>query len=476
MVEKVSILIRNGLIVTMDDRRRVFDEGYVAVDGDRIVDVGKGDPGGRFEAEEVIDAGDGIVLPGFICVHTHLYGALLRASPWFSIIHPPTDFQQNLQRIWWPVDEMLTYEDAYASTLIAGLDFVRTGTILFFDTFSGPNAIDGVLDWEEKALEEIGMRGILAFEATERHSYDEGVRGLRENERFIRKNNSDPNKLVKGGISLHASFTVSDELFRMAREMADKYKALLTIHVEEGLIDVYHNIERYGLRPIERMEKLGFLGPDVVMAHVVQAIDDELEILRKYDVKVAHNAMSNMLNAVGVARIPKMLSMGITVGIGNDGYIFDVFENMRTTYLLHKVALRDPRVMPPQKVVEMATIDAARVLGLERELGSLEPGKKADIVIIKPELPPTPVNSKTVYGHLVNTFNGRDVDTVIINGRIILRDRRFQTIDFEKAKDYVHRVAEKLWDRLISRGNYQIDILRIERPKWIYEIQPRRTI
>ena len=476
MAEKISILIKNGLVVTMDGKRRIYDEGYVAIDGDKIVDVGRGDPGDKYVAEETIDAGHGVVMPAFICAHTHLYGALLRASTWFAAIHPPTDFQQNLQRIWWPVDEMLTYEDAYASTLIAGIDFVRTGTSIFFDTFSGPNAIDGVLDLEEKALNEIGMRGILAFEATERHCHDEGVQGLKENERFIKKNNSDPSKLVKGGISLHASFTVSDELFYMAREIANKYKALLTIHVEEGLIDVYHNIERYGLRPIERMEKIGFLGPDVVMAHVVQAIDDELAILKKYDVKVAHNAMSNMLNAVGIARVPKMLDMGITVGIGNDGYIFDVFENMRTTYLLHKVALRDPRVLPPQKVVEMATIDAARVLGLEEELGSLEPGKKADVIIIKPELPPTPVNSKTVYGHLVNTFNGRDVDTVIINGRIILRDKKFQTIDFEKSKEYVHKVAEKLWDRLLSKGTYQIDILRIERPKWIYDMQPKRTI
>ncbi|WFO75201.1 amidohydrolase family protein [Desulfurococcaceae archaeon MEX13E-LK6-19] len=467
MSEKVSLIIKNGIVVTMDPERRVFDEGYVVIDGDRIVEVGKGDPGDKYHAEEVIDARRGVIVPGFICVHTHLYGALLRASTWFAKIDPPTDFQQNLQRIWWPVDEMLTHEDAYASALIASMEFARTGTTLFFDTYSGPNSIDKVLDREEEAVNKVGIRGILAFEATERHSKKEGIKGLKENERFIKKNNADPSKLVKGAISLHASFTVSDELFIQAREMANKYKALLTIHVEEGLIDVYHNIERYGVRPIERMEKLGFLGPDVVMAHVVQAIDDELKILKKYDVKVAHNAMSNMLNAVGVAPVPKMLDMGITVGIGNDGYIFDVFENMRTTYLIHKVALRDPRVMPPQKVVEMATIDAAKVLGLEKELGSLEPGKKADIVIIKPEYTPTPVRAETVYGHLVNTFNGRDVDTVIVNGKVIVRDRKLLTVDMEKEMEYVHKVAWKLWERLLSKGEYQLDVLRIEKPSWI---------
>ncbi len=463
MKEKVSILIGNGLVVTMDDKRRIIPSGYVAIDGDRIVDVGKGDGRDRFEAEEYIDARGSVVMPGFLCAHTHFYGELLRASPWFAKIEPPTDFMQNLQRIWWALDVLLTHEDAYAAALIGSIDFVKSGTTMFFDNISAPNAIEGILDHMEKAVNEVGIRGILSFEATQRRSIEEGIRGVRENERFIKKNNNDPEKLVKGAIYLHASFTVTDDLFKLAREIADKYHALLSIHVEEGLVDVYHNLERYGVRPVERMEKLGFLGPDVILVHVVQANDDELAIIKRSGAHVAHNAMSNMLNAVGVPPVPKMMRMGINVGIGNDGYIFDVFENMRTTYLIHKVWNLDPRLMTPQEVVEMATINVAKMFGVEKELGSLEKGKKADVIIIKPELPPTPVNEETVYGHIVNTFNGRDVKTVIVNGRIIMRNRKLLTIDEQKALEYVHRVVSKLWDRLLSEGEYQLDVLEIVR-------------
>ena len=153
------------------------------------------------------------------------------------------------------------------------------------------------------------------------------------------------------------------------------------MHIEEGLIDVYHNIERYGLRPIERLEKEGFLSPKLVAAHVVHATMEELIALKRSNVKVAHNAMSNMLNAVGVSPVPKMLEFGIVVGIGNDGYILDIFENIRATYLIHKVANKAPRLMPPDKIVEMATIDAARVLELEKHVGSLEVGKRADVAV-----------------------------------------------------------------------------------------------
>ncbi len=461
MKEKASILIGNGLVVTMDDKRRVIPGGYVAIEGDRIVGVGKGDGRDRFDAEEYIDARGSIVMPGFICAHTHFYGALLRASPWFAKIEPPTDFMQNLQRIWWALDVLLTHEDAYAAALIGSIDFVKSGTTMFFDNISAPTSIDGILDHMEKAVNEVGIRGILSFEATQRRSLEEGVRGVRENERFIKKNNSDPSKLVKGAIYLHASFTVSDDLFIMAKEIAEKYNALLSIHAEEGLVDVFHNLERYGLRPIERMKRLGFLGPDVILVHVVQANDDELKIIKETGATVAHNAMSNMLNAVGVPPVPKMLKMGITVGIGNDGYIFDVFENMRSTYLIHKVWNLDPRLMTPLEVVEMATINVAKMFHVEKELGSLEEGKKADVIIIKPEFTPTPVNEETVYGHLVNTFNGRDVDTVIVNGRFIMKGRKLLTIDEEKAVERVHKTVEKLWDRLLEKGEYQLDYLKL---------------
>jgi putative selenium metabolism protein SsnA len=458
--EKVDILIKEALVVTMNSERRVLDRGYVAIRGNLIVDVGVGDGLDKYAPEEVIDGRKSVVIPGLQCAHTHFYGLLLTGSPWFAKIEPPTDFQQNLQRIWWALDVLLGYEEAYASALIGSILFARSGVTNFFDNISSPNTITNVLDYIEKGVSEVGIRGFISFEATQRRSDEEGFRGLEENVRFIKKNNFDESKLVKGAIYVHASFTVKDELLIKAKEYSDRYNALLAIHAEEGLVDVYHSIERYGVRPIERLYRVGFLGPRTHLVHLVHATDDELELVKKTGSHVAHNPLSNMLNAVGVAKVPEMLKMGINVGLGNDGYIFDHFENMRAAYLLHKVWRRDPRVMTPLQVFELATVNVARMFHQEDKLGSLEPGKLADVVIIKPKTPNTPVNSKTIYGHLINTFSSKDVNTVIVNGKYVLKDGKLVNVDEEKAIEYVHRVVERLWDRLLSEGKPQLDYVK----------------
>ena len=460
MREKVDILIKEALVVTMNSERRVLDRGYVAIRGNLIVDVGVGDGLDKYAPEEVIDGRKSVVIPGLQCAHTHFYGLLLTGSPWFAKIEPPTDFQQNLQRIWWALDVLLGYDEAYASALIGSILFARSGVTNFFDNISSPNTITNVLDYIEKGVSEVGIRGFISFEATQRRSDEEGFRGLEENVRFIKKNNFDESKLVKGAIYVHASFTVKDELLIKAKEYSDRYNALLAIHAEEGLVDVYHSIERYGVRPIERLYRVGFLGPRTHLVHLVQATDDELELVKKTGSHVAHNPLSNMLNAVGVAKVPEMLKMGINVGLGNDGYIFDHFENMRAAYLLHKVWRRDPRVMTPLQVFELATVNVARMFHQEDKLGSLEPGKLADVVVIRPKTPNTPVNSKTIYGHLVNTFSSKDVDTVIVNGKYVLKDGKLVNVDEEKAIEYVHRVVERLWDRLLSEGRPQLDYVK----------------
>ncbi len=441
----VELLIKNGLVVTMDKERRIIADGSVAVEDGRIISVKRG-WSGKSKPEEVIDARGKIVMPGLVCSHTHLYGMLLRGAP--LKIEPPSDFSQILQRVWWPMDEAMTKEDAYASALISCLEFIKTGTTLFADTFSGPNAISGALDKIATAVEQSGMRGILSFEATERHTHAEGSKGTKENERFIQKTKKERMHRVQGMFSLHASFTVSDELFRYVRELASKYKAPITIHTSEGMGDLYHNYERFGKRTVERLRDAELLGPDVVLAHCVQVNDDELNIIKKTGAKVAHNPMSNMLNAVGVAPVAKMLALGIPVGLGNDGYIFDGFENMRAAYLMHKLALRDPRVISPMEVLEMATIRGAELYGLGNELGSIETGKLADIIIIDPKRAPTPVIPESVVGHIVNTVSGNDVETVIVGGNLLMRDGKMLSMEEEEAIRVSRKSAEKLWQKM----------------------------
>jgi len=227
----------------MDGKRRILENYGVAVESGKIVEV---DTASNLEKKhsrlDVIDASGRIVMPGIICSHSHLYGMLLRGAS--LNIEPPSDFTQILQRVWWPMDEAMNFEDAYASALVACLEFAKSGVTTFADTYSGPNSISGVLDHIGKAVEEIGIRGFIAFEATERHSKEEGEKGIQENVRFAEK--AKPDSKAKPLFSIHASFTVSDPLIRRVNQLARKYHVPITIHASEGLGDVYHNLENYG--------------------------------------------------------------------------------------------------------------------------------------------------------------------------------------------------------------------------------------
>ncbi|MEM3061872.1 MAG: amidohydrolase family protein [Candidatus Bathyarchaeia archaeon] len=444
----VDLILKDGLIVTMDGQRRIIKDGIIVVDEGKIIEIGKTvELGNKYKADKIIDAKGKILMPGLICSHTHLYGMLLAGAP-LKII-PPSDFSQILQRVWWPMDEAMTQEDAYASALMACLAFLKTGTTCFADTYSGPESIENCLDYIAKALKEVGIRGILAFEATERHSIEDGEKGIQENVRFIKKIKERGNEgKVMGMFSIHASFTCSDDMMKKVRKLAKDYKVPITIHTSEGLVDVFHNLEKYGKRTVERLKDIGLLGPDVVLAHCVNVNKDEIKIIKETKAKVAHNPMSNMLNAVGVAPINSLINEGITVGLGNDGYIFDHFENMRTAFLLHRVHNKDPRATNPEMILEMATMNGAKLYELDREIGSLEIGKNADIILINPKLSPTPIIPESVCAHLINTTSGKDVETVIVNGELLMEDREVKTVDEERVVEISREAAESLWKKL----------------------------
>jgi 5-methylthioadenosine/S-adenosylhomocysteine deaminase len=442
----------------MDGQRRILENHSIAIAGGRIAEIGKtSDLERKFSSAAALDASGSIVMPGIVCSHSHLYGILLRGAP-LKII-PPTDFTQILQRVWWPMDEAMRFEDAYASALVACLEFAKSGVTTFADTYSGPNAMQGVLDHIARAVEEVGIRGLIAFEATERHSKDEGFRGLQENVRFAEKTRKEPDSKAQPLFSLHASFTVSDDLIRETKNLADKYRASITIHTSEGLGDVQHNLERYGKRTVERLHDLGMLGPKTVLAHCVNLDDKEIDIIAATGTGVAHNAMSNMLNAVGVAPILKMLEKNVNVGLGNDGYVFDMFENMRATYLLHRMHHRNPNAIDAYTVLEMATINGARLYGMDKEIGSIETGKRADIIIIRPSILPTPLNASSAVGHLINTARGSDVEHVLINGKPIVQNKNLMTLDIDKAQKLSQATASRLWARL-ENMKPQVDQIR----------------
>ena len=440
----------------MDAKGSILEGHSIAVENGKITEIDRtSNLEKKHSQAEVLDASGRIVMPGIVCSHSHLYGMLLRAAP--LKIEPPSDFTQILQRVWWPADEAMNYEDAYASALVACMEFAKSGVTTFADTYSGPNSIDGVLDHIAKAVNDIGIRGFIAFEATERHSEEEGAKGVEENERFAEA--VKPDSMAKPLFSIHASFTVSDQLIRRVREVASKYHAPVTIHASEGLGDLHHNLENYGKRTVERLHDVGLLGPDVVLAHCVNLNEGEIDLLAEARAGIAHNPMSNMLNAVGVAPILQMLKRNIRVGLGNDGYIFDMFENMRTAFLLQRVHTKNPNAIDPYTILEMATVNGAGLYGVQNEIGSIEPGKKADIIIIKPSILPTPLTGSSVVGHLINTVDGDDVETVIVGGKPIVKDKRLLTFDEERAQSVAQTAAQKLWNRL-ETIKPQVDPLR----------------
>ena len=451
-----KLLVKGGTVVTMDDKRRVIHDCAVAAEDGKIIAVGPaGSVSSGFGSDEVIDARGCIVMPGLICSHTHLYGIALRGSA--LGIKPPSDFLQILQRIWWPIDESLTNDDAYATALAASAESLLNGTTCYADTFSAPNAIEGSLDHIARAINEVGKRGIISFEATERRSTEEGTRGLKESIRFASK--KDKGRAI-GMVSLHAPFTVSDELISRGVEASETLRVPLTIHVSEGQNDVYHNIERHGKRSVERLHDLGLLTRRAVLAHCVHLDEREIELLGKSPASVAHNPMSNMLNAVGVSPLLSMIDHGVNVGLGNDGYVFDMFENMRAAYLLQRVSRRNPNRPSPQEVVELCTVNGAKAYGLS-SLGSIALGKRADIIVLRPSFVATPYTG-SVYGYIVNGLRGADVRDVMVDGDVVVRDKNMTKIDLARSEKKVLKATERLWGRLGASPHEAVEPLHQE--------------
>ncbi len=437
-----DILIQNGLVVTADRKGTILEKGYIRVSNGKIAEIRSGEPHSSTDA--IVDASGCVVIPGLITAHTHLYGILLRGAS--LNIKPPTDFAQVLQRVWWPVDEALTVDDAYASALSASADMLRNGSTFYADTYSGPNSISGSLEAIARGTKEVGMRGMVAFEITERNNPDEARRGLREGINFV--NSLEEDELISGMMSLHASFTVGDEIVIKAVEESKNLDIPITVHTSEGLVDLYHNLEASGERTVERLHRLGVLGKKTVLAHCVHVNEDEIDLIAKTGSSVAHNPMSNMLNAVGVAPVPSMLERGITIGLGNDGWIYDPFENMRCALTIHKLASGNPSAIGPNEIFKMATLDGARCYGLEKKIGSLEKNKLADIVILDGSNVPTPLTKESAVGHLLNTFSGGDVRDVFVGGKQVVKNRLLTAISDERVAKISRNSAKGLWSRL----------------------------
>ena len=455
------MLITNGTLITFGEKNEVIPDGTVLIRDGYIADLGPtAELAAKYPDEDVLDARGKLVMPGLICAHTHFYGAFARGMAIPG--EPPKNFPEILENLWWRLDKALTLEDVRYSALVCLVDAIRHSTTTLIDHHASPNAIEGSLDVIAEAVEEAGVRACLCYEVSDRDGKEKAKAGIKENERFIKKVQGTRHKaqgyelepcplnLVSGTFGLHASLTLSDETLEDCAALARELGVGFHIHVAEDNADVQDSLKKSGLRVVERLKKLGILGPKTIAAHCVHINESEMEILRETGTKVVHNPRSNMNNAVGVAPVPEMLGRGIAVGLGNDGFSNNMFTEMHVAYLVHRLAQRDPRAMGADQVLRMAFQNNAQIASLfwsERPLGELSVGACADIILVDYQ-PTTPLTKGNFPWHVVFGIDGTQVDTTIVGGRVLMREGKLLTLDEEGICAKARELAAKVWERV----------------------------
>ncbi len=432
-MEPFDILIKNGTILSMDSENRLFENGILGITGDTISLVAdhKADV---HHGKVVIDAGGGIILPGLINGHTHAAMTLFRG------LADDLPLMEWLNHYIFPVERRMDGDFVHTGSLLACAEMILSGTTTFCDMYLFEEEV-------ARAAQEAGMRCIVGEVLYDFDSPNYGPikKGLEYTESLIRSWRDDP--LVSIAVEPHSIFTCSPDLLTAANKLAVKHGVPLIIHVAETLAEVREVMEKYGRTPFHHLDGLGLLGSHLVADHCVHVGPEEMALIQSSGVSVIHNPESNMKLASGVAPIPEMLKMGISVGLGTDGCAsnnnLDLFTEMDMAAKLHKVHAMDTTVMDALSVLRMATIECARSLGLDKEVGSLEKGKKADVIILglnKPHL--TPLYNP--YSQTVYAARGNDVTHTIINGTLVMKERRLMTLDLGKIFERVDIQAARV--------------------------------
>lgn len=441
-----SILIKNGMVLTADSRNRIIENGGVFIDEDIIKDVGPSiELEKKHRGDVILDASGKLVMPGMVSCHTHMYGIITHGMPLQTFHSRKRSFMGSLEEVWWPyVEDQLTQKEVYAAALGSSMIMVKNGITCICDILEAPKSLPGALDKEAEALTKIGLRGILSVEASERISEDNASLATKENLNFLRKWNKK-DALLKGKLCTHTTFSCSQRFLREVRELANQHGGGIQIHLEEALDEIMFSFVKYRKLPVELYDEIGFLGSDVLAAQCCYTNDEEISLLKKHNVKISHQAMSN--SGLGsVAPVIKFLDAGLTVGLGAEHYM-DMLELMRFTFLLHNAYLHDPLAMKTETVFKMATRDGANAVGYGDIVGSLEPKKKADVVIVGSK-PFAPLNPENAISQLVEKANGSCVDSVIIDGKLIIENGKMLTVQEEETRRLCREASSSFWEKV----------------------------
>jgi 5-methylthioadenosine/S-adenosylhomocysteine deaminase len=434
--QTVSLILTGGIVVTMDSAGRVLSPGAVAIDRRNIAAVDTPDAiASRYSSQNVIDTTGQVVMPGLINTHTHAPMVLYRG------LADDLALMDWLQKYIFPAEaKTVTPDFVRAGTRLAALEMIESGTTTYADMYYFEEEI-------ARVTRDAGLRGVLGqtiiqFPVPDAKTPKEE---LARTESFIKEFANDD--LIVPAVAPHSMYTLDGETLKAARGLADRAHVPVLIHLSETSDEIKTSVEAHKATPAAYLDSLGFWGPNTIAAHGVWLSPADMTILARHHVAVSHNPESNMKLASGAAKVTEMQRAGIVVSLGTDGAAsnndLDMFEAMRQAAFLAKLQTSDPRAVPARKALEMATIDGARALGLDALVGSLEPGKRADVITVAM----TAARQTPMYdplSHLVYVTRGDDVRTTIVNGRVLMRDRKVLTLDESRVVSDARALAEKV--------------------------------
>lgn len=439
-------LVGNGTVVTRDKNNTIIPDGCLAIQDNLITDIGTtAELKSKYKDAQFIDADKKLIMPGLINTHMHFYSTFARGM--FLKDAPPSNFMEILERLWWRLDKVLTPEDVYYSALVPIIDCIKNGTTTVFDHHASPFAVTGSLFQIAEAVKKAALRSCLCYEVSERDGMQIAVSGIKENSDFIRFCSNEKDAMLKAMFGLHASITLSDKTLETCVKEIAGTDAGFHIHAAEGIQDLQDAQEKYKCGVIERLQSRGILGDKTIAAHCIHISEAEIDILKETGTNVVHNPESNMGNAVGVSPVLQMFEKGVMLGMGTDGYTSDMFESLKATNCLHKHASKNPSAAwgePPAMLFENNKTIAAKYF--EKPVGVLAAGACADVIIVDYN-PPTRLDSENVNSHILFGASGRAVDTTIINGQIVMQNRKLTLLDEQEICAKSRELADKVWER-----------------------------
>lgn len=441
------ILIGNGRVFTRNENNPYIENGAVLIDGKVIKEIGKTDElKAKYPDAQYKDAKGRLVMPGFINPHMHYYSTFARGM--FLDNPPATMFSDILKGLWWRLDRALTLEDVYYSAAMPMIEQIKSGVTTVIDHHASAYAVEGSLFKIADAAREFGIRSNLCYETSDRDGEAIAKAGIKENADFIKYCNEQKDDMIKGLFGFHASMTVSDKTLDESLAAAANVNGGFHVHCAEGIEDVADSLAKYNQRVIERWYKRGVLNEKSIAVHCIHLSSDEIDMLKESNVAVVHNPESNMGNAVGIAPILEMMKRGVLVGLGTDGYTADMTESYKVANIIHKHVNKLPSVgwtEPPQMLFDNNRKIVNRFI--DGTTGILKEGAYADIIIVDYK-GPTPVNETNLNSHILFGVTGRNVDTTIINGRVVMDERKLVDIDEDRVAAKSVELAQKLWNRI----------------------------